>query len=345
MDTSSLINTAEYFGAANTSRGFENYFPNIFNPKNFDRIYIIKGGPGSGKSTIMKKIAKAAVQKGYEPILYRCSSDVQSLDGIIVENIGIIDGTSPHICEARYPGAVERIIDTGRFFDCEKLKKHRAKIEEAVLQKENLYRIVCKYLSASGEIKKAIDMLLLSVIDYDKMRAAVKRIIKKSNFEKGVAQCLPIEAISGAGHIHLDSYKNGAKRIFYVYDKYQAGEQFIEAVKTEAEKNSLGFVYSPGLIGKETREIKIGDTVFALTNDANAANLINTERFIKKDELKKVRAKLRFLIKLCDSITKEACALLAEIKEIHLSLEKIYSSATDFESQNLLCEEICKEIF
>ena len=118
MDTSSLINTAEYFGAANTSRGFENYFPNIFNPKNFDRIYIIKGGPGSGKSTIMKKIAKAAVQKGYEPILYRCSSDVQSLDGIIVENIGIIDGTSPHICEARYPGAVERIIDTGRFFYC-----------------------------------------------------------------------------------------------------------------------------------------------------------------------------------------------------------------------------------
>ena len=83
MDTSSLINTAEYFGAANTSRGFENYFPNIFNPKKFDRIYIIKGGPGSGKSTIMKKIAKAAVQKGYEPILYRCSSDVQSLDGII----------------------------------------------------------------------------------------------------------------------------------------------------------------------------------------------------------------------------------------------------------------------
>ena len=42
----------EYFAAANSYEGFISFFDNIFNSEKFDRIYVIKGGPGTGKTVM-----------------------------------------------------------------------------------------------------------------------------------------------------------------------------------------------------------------------------------------------------------------------------------------------------
>ena len=85
------------FMGANSPIGFCSFFEEIYNPYKNHHPYIIKGGPGTGKSTLMKKVARKAEEKGYETELIYCSSDPQSLDGIIVKDIGVsvIDGTSP----------------------------------------------------------------------------------------------------------------------------------------------------------------------------------------------------------------------------------------------------------
>ena len=47
------------------------------------QMYLIKSGPGCGKSTLMKRLAIKAEQKG-EPIQrIHCASDPDSLDGVI----------------------------------------------------------------------------------------------------------------------------------------------------------------------------------------------------------------------------------------------------------------------
>lgn len=70
-----------YFAAANTSAGFVSFFDALFDPKQLKKIYILKGGPGVGKSTLMKNAALAAQKNGFHPIFYHCSSDPKSLDG------------------------------------------------------------------------------------------------------------------------------------------------------------------------------------------------------------------------------------------------------------------------
>ncbi len=60
--------------------------------------YFIKGRPGTGKSTFMKKLAKKAADMGFDVECYHCSFDPNSLDMVVVRTLGfcVFDSTSPH---------------------------------------------------------------------------------------------------------------------------------------------------------------------------------------------------------------------------------------------------------
>ena len=54
----------EFFAAANSGNGFVSFYSQIFGNDRIEQRYLIKGGPGTGKSTFMKKIAQRAEEKG-----------------------------------------------------------------------------------------------------------------------------------------------------------------------------------------------------------------------------------------------------------------------------------------
>ena len=83
----------------NTPEGFFSYYQYILSQKEADKIICIKGGPGVGKSTFMKKIGESMLQEGHDVDFMHCSSDNNSLDGIVLRDkkIAMIDGTSPHV--------------------------------------------------------------------------------------------------------------------------------------------------------------------------------------------------------------------------------------------------------
>ena len=89
-----------YFLGGVTAGGFRTRFSEQIQQPGF-YTYILKGGPGTGKSTLMKRVAAAF---DGEPIsLYHCSSDESSLDAVVLEDRGvvIVDGTAPHVFEAK----------------------------------------------------------------------------------------------------------------------------------------------------------------------------------------------------------------------------------------------------
>lgn len=87
-----------YFLGANSYRGFCSMYDDfVFSPM-IDRLYIIKGGAGCGKSSFMKTIADAANEAGRDVERIVCSGDTDSLDGIFIPGLRIayVDGTAPH---------------------------------------------------------------------------------------------------------------------------------------------------------------------------------------------------------------------------------------------------------
>ncbi len=90
--TGSIIN---FYASGNTARGFANQFDSSV--QGLERLYILNGGPGTGKTTIIRAISDHMARIGYDIWLIHCASDNGELDGVIVPDLkaGVIDGTAP----------------------------------------------------------------------------------------------------------------------------------------------------------------------------------------------------------------------------------------------------------
>lgn len=84
------------FPGGNTNRGFVSFYDQIIGPE-ATHIFVIKGGPGVGKSTFMKAIGAVMQAEGYDLEYHHCSSDNNSLDGLVIPALGValLDGTAP----------------------------------------------------------------------------------------------------------------------------------------------------------------------------------------------------------------------------------------------------------
>lgn len=124
-----MAKSRDIFLGGNTCYGFYSFYDYMV-PSDVIRKYILKGGPGVGKSVFMKKVAEDFVKKGFDIEYCWCSSDNDSLDGITIANgkLAFVDGTAPHIIEPKYPGAVDVIIDLGQFWQQDSLINKRTNI-------------------------------------------------------------------------------------------------------------------------------------------------------------------------------------------------------------------------
>ena len=138
------IPNKSYFAAANGYTGFRSDFDLIFNRKELTKLYVIKGGPGTGKSTLMRKVVDYATKTGIYCEGIFCSSDPNSYDGVILrdgdKSIAIADGTAPHVIEPKYPGAVEEIINLGVGFNTNNLVECRNEIIKLADKKAQHYQ-------------------------------------------------------------------------------------------------------------------------------------------------------------------------------------------------------------
>lgn len=140
-----------YFASANTGNGFFNCFESIEEKNGIQ--YILKGAPGSGKSTIMRKMASRFISMGGQVEYFYCSSDSRSLDGVrlIGTGISIVDGTAPHAIECVFPGLTHKLVDLGKAIQ-PGLETARGELFSLALKKKDGYVELYGLLSASKDI-------------------------------------------------------------------------------------------------------------------------------------------------------------------------------------------------
>ena len=128
------IGSKDYFVCANTACGFVNYFDS--NLEHLQQLFVLKGASGCGKSTMMRQLGRLCQKWGYRTEYIHCSSDPQSLDGVIMPELqtAIVDGTAPHVLEPFLAGVTGEYVNLGMAIQPEKLKACR--YEMITLKKE-----------------------------------------------------------------------------------------------------------------------------------------------------------------------------------------------------------------
>ncbi|MBQ2765299.1 MAG: hypothetical protein IJF43_09740 [Firmicutes bacterium] len=139
------------FPGNNSKDGFYSHYRSGLG--GMEKVYILKGGPGTGKSTFMKELAAYFAERGHDVELWHCSSDCNSLDGVLIPDLktAVVDGTSPHIVEPRYPGVKEEILNFADFWDDEMIGKQKERICGLTDRISRSFDEAYAHLAAAGE--------------------------------------------------------------------------------------------------------------------------------------------------------------------------------------------------
>ena len=123
----------DFFLGATTPAGFKGYFEPLRHEPGM-QMYLIKSGPGCGKSTLMKRLARAAEQRGELTQRIHCASDPDSLDGVVFlgQRAAIVDATAPHVMEPDAPGAEEQVVSLYHTLDADALHAHADEVKRLI---------------------------------------------------------------------------------------------------------------------------------------------------------------------------------------------------------------------
>ena len=155
-----------FFAAANGYKGFQSYYEQILDGDAYQHVYVLKGGPGTGKSTLMRTVEQHFGERDVKSERILCSSDPDSLDGVILtsENgrVAIVDGTAPHQRDATLPGARDGLWNLAEHVDESMLKSVRGELTQLQRQKAIAYKKGYEFLSLCRAINSKIEAELES---------------------------------------------------------------------------------------------------------------------------------------------------------------------------------------
>lgn len=333
-----------YFGAANSYYGFKSNFKAIFSPEKYTRIYVIKGGPGTGKSTLMKKLGSSMVNKGIDLKKIYCSSDPDSLDGIILEHnsckVAMVDGTAPHVVEAEYPGCVEYIVNLFDSLNFDSLNESRKDIFNLTKQKKKMYNEAYKALSICGDIYRIITHKNQNSKIYSEAESICKQIMEHEFFDGKHCACDEdyfLSAFCKNGYVWLDIPCIEKEYISLIGDGFTEGIVLNILAKKLMKENTAEIISRSPLTENNIDTIITGSCI--ISADSVGSVVFDTtpiKSCFEEDYSELYDLHNRFL-----SIAKKKFEMASEA---HFALENIYSSSVNFEYHDRIYTKLKTEL-
>lgn len=349
-------NVRKLFPGANTCDGFYSYFDYIF-PKDVNRIFCLKGGPGVGKSSLMKKVAHDFVERGYDIEVFPCSSDPASLDAVLIKNLNVVllDATSPHMIDPKTPGAIDEIINLGDFWNAGNLESKKAEISQCNKDISACFQRAFKYLKSAEPIFYDIESKNSNAMDFGKVNKFTEEFIEKllegvENSEKlSNPRHLFGTSITPIGHIdYSDSLLQDMKKIYYLDGNIGYGKTtFLKRVYERAVLKGLKVeVFHYPLIPSKIESIILNDLGIAITTSSlfKEEETINLVQFINDEKLSKNKEELDMDEKVLDELINYAISNLKKAKSNHDVIEDYYIPNMDFEKINELKDKLIERI-
>lgn len=349
-----------YFLGSSGKNGFFSCFSQLTPKIDGQYTFIIKGGPGTGKSSMMKKIASEIENMDIKCERIFCSSDPSSLDGIIIPSlrVSIADGTSPHTIDPDYPGASGEIVNLGDCWDKKLLFENKEKIIEITDKNKACHQRSRRFIESAFSIFGDGEKICRDCLDNGRViryaSRLAKRYFRKPDGKIGLEKIRLLDAITPKGYIFLSDTANELCDTKIVFDDSfgVASSVIIDRLRAYALASGYSVISSPSVCREGAirhiiiKELSLGFfTADKLCNlEIEPTRTVSLRRFYSSDELTAHRARLSFSVKASKELLHEAVCALKIAKDIHDDLEAVYINAMDFKKTEKITKALTERI-
>ncbi len=348
-----------FFLGANSPKGFVSAFSNCYSAADGWRAFVIKGGPGTGKSTLMKRVAIHFIKQGVRCHLCPCSSDPYSLDAVIFPDLKavILDGTAPHVVEPSFPGACEEIVNLGEYWQGETLYENRGDILKLFAENSLCHKRASSYIRAAGSVIEDTAAIAEECTDFEKVHRFALRLAKKTvpkTHSRPKEWVRYLSAVTPVGHVF---YKKTPEKLcenkILISDEYGAASPaLLGTIREYALENGHEIICCrcPMRPFDKTEHIIIPAlslgfcTVNRYHTLESDERTIHARRFTDVGALHTARARLSFNRKASAQLILKASEALENAKKVHDVLEEKYREAMNFEALDTVKEELIRKI-
>ena len=336
------LNTARtLFPGAMGPNGFISCFDHLIDEAVLKRKLILKGGPGVGKSTFMRRVHAALCANGEASTLYFCSGDPDSLDGVAVPHAGllILDGTAPHIVDPEIPGARDSIINLGEGLDEPAMRPRLPHIRACMSDHAACSRRARACLAAAAALAQENAAMLQAAMDEERLfqmtRALIQAVLANDAPKTAAPRVRPIitDAVTPKGKISLIAENAQPRVIRLLFHGGMDGTPVLRQVSAAAR--AAGYSVEEHLCPTVPGRL-LHVTIPALATLVTTSEQLSAEQTFDFAACIPQGALLRHECALEQGRAgiqlhlHRACAALAQAKQLHDELESFYVPNMDF---------------
>ncbi len=342
-----------YFLGGNTYRGFYSFYDSFVSLSEGTFLWIIKGGPGCGKSSFMKMIGSAAEKAGLCVEYAVCSGDPSSLDGIYIPELktAYTDGTAPHVADTHMAAVDSAYINLGKFYDYSAISEYKTELTELFRSCSDYYKKAYSLLSAAGQLQTGWQDGFSTSLETE---AAEKRAsgiafreFGKRRKDKGQITYRFLSALTCQGPVSFPKTMTELCDRFYIFEnRLRLGSPALLRIVQAAQDSGHDVIVCPDpLVPEAIEAVLVPSLKLAFLSSGSTLSDIPEARHIRLDtltdsgRLKNYRAELRRCEKMKDSLIHEAYSALGEAKSVHDRIESIFNPNVDFDGVGSLARE------
>ncbi|MBR3289686.1 MAG: hypothetical protein IKI63_02785 [Clostridia bacterium] len=341
-----------FFMGANTPGGFVGDPAALYDGADGWRAFLIKSGPGTGKSSLMRRVAQRMTEAGHTPDVLICSSDPDSLDGVWMPDIRtcVIDATAPHVAEPGCFGAVETIVSLGDALDTAAVRAAREEILTYQRENAEAHRRVRRFMGAAAALTADSARLAAETLDREKVIRSAERLAAReltdppTETDRGFSgeQRRFLTAVTPKGiQSLLPTALALCPRVFVLDDEHGvAAPVYLETVRAKAVERGVPLYACPSPLFPEQLEHLLLPTlgVAILTSnrlhkvDFPVYRRIHAARFLNSDALTRHKNRFGFNRRAAKQLLDEAVAASSLAKSWRDRLEAPYIAAMDWDT-------------
>lgn len=335
-----------FFLGSHTPSGFTHTADTLYEQRDGWRVYLLKSGAGTGKSSLLRRVFTQLYTAEDEGEVFCCSSDPSSLDAVRFEKqrICVLDATAPHSLEPAYWGAVEEPVPLSVCMDTAALRKQADTVIALTDENRALHKHCCNCLRAAANLLTESRRMEQACVDRDKVCHFARRLAitecGTGTTPDGTLKRRFLSALTPEGWLTFDDTVQAlCPRIYAVEDEQGAvAALLLSELQEHALRRGLRCVScpSPLFAGVENLllpEIGVGFMTSHLFHkvDFPVYRRVHVTRFLDMEQFRRYRQRLCFHRRAATELISDAATFSAKAKGVHDRLEAISSTAMNWE--------------